>query len=153
MPRASFRPIGSYSQQESANQYHIHRCYRDAHGWRTLCFKEHFTQKEHFALLHLAQKNSLLQIALLQFTPQHTLPHGMFSYSEHFAPQPPLPLKTLCSLTPFAARNTLLLNTLCSSSPFTPWNTLLLNTFCSLELFASKHIMLVGIHLTMTWNM
>ena len=36
-------------------------------GWRTLCFKEHFTQKEHFALLHLAQKNSLLQIGLLQF--------------------------------------------------------------------------------------
>ena len=36
-------------------------------GWRTLCFREHFTQKEHFALLHLAQKNSLLQIGLLQF--------------------------------------------------------------------------------------
>ena len=36
-------------------------------GWRTLCFKEHFTQKEHFALLHLAQKNSLPKIGLLQF--------------------------------------------------------------------------------------
>ena len=86
-------------------------------------------------MLTFAQKNSLLQIGLLQFTPQHTLPHGMFSCLEHFAPQPPLPLNTFCCQEHFASQHTLLPGTLCSSAPFPPWNTLLLNTFYSLELF------------------
>ena len=93
---------------------------------------------EHFASKHIllfgntfAEKNSLLQIGLLQFTPQHTLPHGMFSCLEHFAPQPPLHLRTLCSLTLFAARNTLLLNTFCSLEPFAPQHHFLPGTLCS----------------------
>ena len=36
-------------------------------GWGTLCFPEHFTVWKPFAFLPFAQKNSLLQIGLLQF--------------------------------------------------------------------------------------
>ena len=38
-------------------------------GGGTLCFPEHFTPREHFAFLTFAQKNSLLQIGLVQFAP------------------------------------------------------------------------------------
>ena len=37
------------------------------------------------------------------FTPQHTLPPGMFFFLEHFAPQPPLLPRTFFSLAQFAS--------------------------------------------------
>ena len=43
--------------------------YAKLQGWGTLCFPEHFTPREQFALLPFAEKNSLLQIVLLQFAP------------------------------------------------------------------------------------
>ena len=87
-------------------------------GWRTLCFKEHFTQKNHFALF---ASNWLVTVCYLtHFIPQHTftLPPEMFFSLEHFGPQPPLP-----------PRNTLLLRTFYSLAYFAPWNTLLPQIF------------------------
>ena len=69
------------------------------------------------------------------------------------SPTPFAPSELFAARKPFASQHTLLPGTLCSSAPLPPWNTLLLNTFSSLELFAPKHIMLLGIHLTMRWNM
>ena len=105
-------------------------------GWWTLCTQTHFTFWQHFALLTFAQKNSLLQIGLLQFTPQHTLPHRMFSCLEHFALQPPLLPRTLDSSAQFASQHPLLHSTLCTLEHFSSWNTLLLGTLCSPTPFA-----------------
>ena len=85
-------------------------------GCCTLCFKEHFTQKNHFALF---ASNWLVTVCYLtHFTPQHSLRPEMFFSLEHFGPQPPLP--------PW---NTLLLRTFYSFAYFAPWNTLLPQIF------------------------
>ena len=53
-------------------------------GCCTLCFKEHFTQKNHFALFAL---NWLVTVCYLtHFTQQHTLHPEMFFSLEHFGP-------------------------------------------------------------------
>ena len=121
-------------------------------GWRTLCFKEHFTQKEHFASQELNTLRSPTHLTKSQFTSQHTLLLNTLCYSEPFTPHYTLLLSTLCSSEHFAPQHTLLQRTLYSSTHFTPQHTLLLNTFCSLEHFAPQHIMLLGIHLTIMWN-
>ena len=92
----------------------------------TSCSKEQFTS------------NWLLTVcSLTHFTPQHTLPPGMFFSSAQFATQHPLFLKTPCSSTHFASQHTLLLRTLCSSAHFASKNTLLLRTLYSSTHFAS----------------
>ena len=75
--------------------------------------------------------------SLTHFTPQHTLPPGMFFSSAQFAYQHPLLPKTPCSSTHFASQHTLLLRTLCSSAHFASKNTLLLGTLYSSTHFAS----------------
>ena len=75
--------------------------------------------------------------SLTHFTPQHTLPPGMFFSSAQFASQHPLLLKTPCSSTHFASQHTLLLRTLYSSAHFASKNTLLLGTLYSSTHFAS----------------
>ena len=75
--------------------------------------------------------------SLTHFTPQHTLPPGIFFSSAQFASQHPLLLKTPCSSTHFASQHTLLLRTLCSSAHFASKNTLLLGTLYSSTHFAS----------------
>ena len=75
--------------------------------------------------------------SLTHFTPQHTLPPGMFFSSAQFASQHPLLPKTPCSSTHFASQHTLLLRTLCSSAHFASKNTLLLGTLYSSTHFAS----------------
>ena len=75
--------------------------------------------------------------SLTHFTPQHTLPPGMFFSSAQFASQHSLLPKTPCSLTHFASQHTQLLSTLCSSAHFASKNTLLLGTLYSSTHFAS----------------
>ena len=106
-------------------------------GWRTLCFKEHSTQKEHFASQELNTLCFKEHLAKSQFTPQHTLL-----------------LNTLCYSKPFTPHCTLLLNTLCHSEPFTPRYTYTMflktlsfstpGTICSSEHFAPQHPFLPG---------
>ena len=97
----------------------------------TLCIVN-FCSKEQFA------SNWLVTVcSLTHFTPQHTLPPGMFFSSAQFASQHPLLLKTPCSSTHFASQHTLLLRTLCSSAHFASKNTLLLGTLYSSTHFAS----------------
>ena len=91
-----------------------------------------FCSKEQFA------SNWLVTVcSLTHFTPQHTLPPGMFFSSAQFASQHPLLPKTPCSSTHFASQHTLLLRTLCSSAHFASKNTLLLGTLYSSTHFAS----------------
>ena len=75
--------------------------------------------------------------SLTHFTPQHTLPPGMFFSSAQFASQHSLLPKTPCSSTHFASQHTRLLRTLCSSAHFASKNTLLLGTLYSSTHFAS----------------
>ena len=94
------------------------------------CSKEQFASNWHVTVC-----------SLTHFTPQHTLPPGMFFSSAQFASQHPLLPKTPCSSTHFASQHTLLLRTLCSSAHFASKNTLLKrNTLLlkSLTHFASK---------------
>ena len=97
------------------------------YGWDTLCFPENFTLQEHFALLTFAQKNSLLQIGLV-----------------HFAPQLTLPLSTLCLMKYFSPLNTLLPNPLCILELFFLQHNLLLNTCWSSKHHASQHTLLLS---------
>ena len=91
----------------------------------TLCIVN-FCSKEQFA------SNWLVTVcSLTQFTPQHTLPTGIFFSLEHFAPQPPLLPRTLFSSAQFASQHTLLLSPLYSLAHFAPWNTLLPGIFWS----------------------
>ena len=92
----------------------------------------HILLKEQFA-----SKWLVTVCSLTQFTPQHTLPPGIFFSSAQFASQHPLLLKTPCSSTHFASQHTLLLRTLCSSAHFASKNTLLLGTLYSSTHFAS----------------
>ena len=92
----------------------------------TSCSKEQFASNWHVTVC-----------SLTHFTPQHTLPPGMFFSSAQFASQHPFLLKTPCSSTHFASQHTLLLRTLCSSAHFASKNTLLLGTLYSSTHFAS----------------
>ena len=92
----------------------------------TSCSKEQFASNWHVTVC-----------SLTHFTPQHTLPPGMFFSSAQFASQHPLLPKTPCSSTHFASQHTLLLRTLCSSAHFASKNTLLLGTLYSSTHFAS----------------
>merc|ERR1712051_768766 len=56
--------------------------------------------------------------SLTHFTPQHTLPPGIFFSSAHFASQHTLLQRTLYSLEHFTPQHTLLLNTLSSLEHF-----------------------------------
>ena len=133
-------------------------------GWRTLCFKEHFTQNTHFACYILLKRTVCFKLACYSllfntlypsthfaswnvfllstvcfstpFAPQNTLLLNTLCFSAHSAPQNTLLLSTLCFKEHFTPRNTLLLNTLCFLTPFAPWNTLLLRTLCFLTPFA-----------------
>ena len=91
----------------------------------TLCIVK-FCSKEQFT------SNWLITVcSLTHFTPQHTLPTGIFFSLEHFAPQPPLLPRTLFSSAQFASQHTLLLSPLYSLAHFAPWNTLLPGIFWS----------------------
>ena len=83
-------------------------------GWRTLCFKEHFTQKEHFASQELNTLCFKEHFTKSRFTPQHTLLLNTLCYSEPFTPHYTLLLSTLCSSEHFAPQHTLLQRTLYS---------------------------------------
>ena len=86
----------------------------------TSCSKEQFAS------------NWLVTVCFLtHFTPQHTLPTGIFFFLEHFTPQPPLLPRTLFSSAQFASQHPLLLITSCSSAQFAAQHTLLLSTLCS----------------------
>ena len=104
---------------------------RSLYSKETLCIVTSCS-KEQFA------SNWLVTVcSLTHFTPQHTLPPGMFFSSAQFASQHPLLPKTPCSSTHFASQHTLLLRTLCSSAYFASKNTLLLGTLYSSTHFAS----------------
>ena len=91
----------------------------------TLCIVI-FCSKEQFA------SNWLVTVCFLtHFTPQHTLPTGIFFFLKHFTPQPPLLPRTLFSSAQFASQHPLLLITPCSSAQFAAQHTLLLSTLCS----------------------
>ena len=91
----------------------------------TLCIVN-FCSKEQLA------SNWLVTVcSLTHFTPQHTLPTGIFFYLEHSAPQPLLLPRTLFSSAQFASEHTLLLSPLYSLAHFAPWNTLLPGIFWS----------------------
>ena len=134
----------SYQLNRTANSANSVPFYYKLAGWlthtllqRTLYSKGTLCivtscSKEQFA------SNWLVTVcSLTHFTPQHTLPPGMFFSSAQFAPQHPLLLKTPCSSTHFASQHTLLLRTLCSSAHFASKNTLLLGTLYSSTHFAS----------------
>ena len=111
---------------------------RTLYSKETLCIVTSCS-KEQFA------SNWLVTVcSLTHFTPQHTLPPGMFFSLEHFAPQPPLLPRTLFSSAQFASQHPLLLKTPCSSTHFAPQHTVLLRTLCSSAHFASKNILLLG---------
>ena len=121
-------------------------------GWRTLCFKEHFTQKEHFASQELNTLCFKEHFTKSQFTPQHTLLLNTLCYSKPFTPHCTLLLNTLCHSEPFTPHYTLLPNTLCHSEPSTPHYTLLLNTLCLLAPFASWSTLLLNTFCSMDRN-
>ena len=116
--------IRGHPFKTSANSYSFLIFYSSV----TLCIVN-FCSKEQFA------SNWLVTVcSLTHFTPQHTLPTGIFFSLEHFAPQPPLLPRTLFSSAQFASQHTLLLSPLYSLAHFAPWNTLLPGIFWSKRL-------------------
>ena len=120
------------------------------HGLRHTLLQRTLYSKETLCIVTSCSKeqfasNWLVTVcSLTHFTPQHTLPPGMFFSLEHFAPQPPLLPRTLFSSAQFASQHPLLLKTPCSSTHFAPQHTVLLRTLCSSAHFASKNILLLG---------